>query len=161
MVGADGAPYGFVVESVNVSVLLYVPVRRASPAPMACLKATVTGSLLTGPGQVSKVVGLGGAADRRERGARAGRARRRRAQRLRERERAVDEAPVAFVSASATDSVALPAVLITFAVVVASYSRAIPGVNGPNVAGVPSVSDSVAGTVPPTPPCVHSDRFAS
>ena len=43
------APYGFVVESVNVSVLLYVPVRRASPAPMACLKATVTGSLLTGP----------------------------------------------------------------------------------------------------------------
>ena len=49
MVGADSAPYGFVVESVNVSVLLYVPVRRASPAPMACLKATVTGSLLTGP----------------------------------------------------------------------------------------------------------------
>ena len=32
MVGADGAPYGFVVESVNVSVLLYVPVRGASPA---------------------------------------------------------------------------------------------------------------------------------
>jgi len=43
------APYGFVVESVNVSVLLYVPVRRASLAPMACLKATDTGSLLTGP----------------------------------------------------------------------------------------------------------------
>jgi hypothetical protein len=41
--------YGFVVESVNVSVLLYVPVRRASLAPMACLKATDTGSLLTGP----------------------------------------------------------------------------------------------------------------
>ena len=49
MVGADSAPYGFVVESVNVSVLLYVPVRRASLAPMACLKATVAGSLLTGP----------------------------------------------------------------------------------------------------------------
>ena len=49
VIGADGAPYGFVVESVNVSVLLYVPVRRASLAPMACLKATVTGSLLTGP----------------------------------------------------------------------------------------------------------------
>ena len=27
--------YGFVVESVNVSVLLYVPVRSASLAPMA------------------------------------------------------------------------------------------------------------------------------
>src|SRR3954454_2436481 len=53
-----GARYGFVVESVNVSVLLYVPVRRASPEPMACLKATVTGSLLTGPDQVSKAVGL-------------------------------------------------------------------------------------------------------
>ena len=58
MAGADVAPYGFVVESVNVSVLLYVPVRRASPAPMACLKATVTGSLLTGPDQVSSEVGL-------------------------------------------------------------------------------------------------------
>jgi hypothetical protein len=49
VIGADVAPYGFVVESVNVSVLLYVPVRRASLAPMACLKATDTGSLLTGP----------------------------------------------------------------------------------------------------------------
>ena len=92
MVGADGAPYGFVVESVNVSVLLYVPVRRASPAPMACLKATVTGSLLTGPGQVSRVVGLAEPPTGAERGAGAGRARRRRAQRLRQRERAVDEA---------------------------------------------------------------------
>src|SRR4051795_534201 len=59
VVGADSAArYGVVVESVNVSVLLYVPVRRASPEPMACLKATVTGSLLTGPAQVSKGVGL-------------------------------------------------------------------------------------------------------
>ena len=33
------------------------------------------------------------------------------------------------------------------------YSRATPGVNAPNVAGVPSVSDSVAGTEPPTVPC--------
>src|ERR1700755_3636992 len=57
VVGADIAPYGFVVESVNVSVLLYVPVRKASEAPMACLKATVTASLLTGPVQVSSVVG--------------------------------------------------------------------------------------------------------
>ena len=69
MVGADGAPYGFVVESVNVSVLLYVPVRRASPAPMACLKATVTGSLLTGPGQVSSEVGLAEPPTGGERGA--------------------------------------------------------------------------------------------
>ena len=37
----------------------------------------------------------------------------------------------------------------------------MPGVNGLNRAGVPSVSDSVAGTVPPTVPCVHSDRLAS
>ena len=39
------------------------------------------------------------------------------------------------------------------AVVDAVYSvRPCPGVNVPNVAGAPSVSESVAGTVPPTPP---------
>ena len=64
-------------------------------------------------------------------------------------------------SASATLSVALPAVLVVLAVVLASYSFAMPGVNAPNVAGVPSVSASVAGTVPPTPPCVHSERLAT
>src|SRR6201999_1780235 len=47
-------------------------------------------------------------------------------------------------------SAASPAVLITFAVVDAVYSFATPGVNAPNVAGAPSVSDSVAGTAPPT-----------
>src|SRR5262245_12317268 len=40
--------YGVVVDSVNVSVLLYVPVRSASLAPMCCLKPTVTTSLDTG-----------------------------------------------------------------------------------------------------------------
>ena len=50
-----------------------------------------------------------------------------------------------------TVSVASPAVEITFAVVVAVYSFATPGVNAPNVAGAPSVSASVAGTVPPAP----------
>ena len=38
------------------------------------------------------------------------------------------------------------------------YSRATPGVNAPNVAGVPSVSDSVAGTVPPTVPSTGRRR---
>jgi hypothetical protein len=57
VIGADVAPYGFVVESVNVSVVLHVPVRWASLAPMACLKATDTGSLLTGPESVSSEVG--------------------------------------------------------------------------------------------------------
>ena len=41
--------YGFVVESVNVSVVLYVPVRSASLAPMCCLKPIDTASLDTGP----------------------------------------------------------------------------------------------------------------
>jgi hypothetical protein len=36
-----------------------------------------------------------------------------------------------------------------------------PGVKGPKLAGVPSVRPSVAGTVPPTPPCVQSERLAS
>ena len=40
----------------------------------------------------------------------------------------------------------------TVAVVEAVYWRATPGVNAPNDAGAPSVSESVAGTVPPTPP---------
>ena len=44
--------YGVVVDSVNVSVLEYVPVRSASPAPMCCLKLIVTGSLETGADQV-------------------------------------------------------------------------------------------------------------
>ena len=49
---------------------------------------------------------------------------------------------------SETLSVASPALEITFAVVEAVYSRSTPAVNAPNVAGGPSVSESVAGTVP-------------
>ena len=59
--------------------------------------------------------------------------------------------PVA-VESIETDSVAEPALEITFAVVVASYSRATPGANGANVAGPPSDTESVAGTEPPTVP---------
>ena len=43
-----GRAYGLVVLSVNVSVLLYVPVRSGSLAPMACLKPIGTTSLDTG-----------------------------------------------------------------------------------------------------------------
>jgi hypothetical protein len=39
---------------------------------------------------------------------------------------------------------------MTVAVVEAVYSLATPGVNAPKVAGAPSVSDNVAGTLPPT-----------
>ena len=41
--------YGVVVLSVNVSVLLYVPVRSASLAPITWRNPTVTASLDTGP----------------------------------------------------------------------------------------------------------------
>jgi hypothetical protein len=51
---------------------------------------------------------------------------------------------------SATESVASPAVEITVAFVEAVYSFATPGVNGPKLAGAPSVNASVAGTEPPT-----------
>src|SRR5215813_10382815 len=51
---------------------------------------------------------------------------------------------------SLTESAALPAVEITFAVVDAVYSLSSPGVNAPNDAAGPKDSDSVAGTVPPT-----------
>ena len=121
MVEADCfAPYGFVVESVNVSVLLYVPVRSGSPAPMACLKATVTGSLLTGPVQVSNEVGL--AEPPTAASARAGAGRRARGLHLQRLRRALNapltSLPVAVVDGSETMSVASPAVLITFAVAV-------------------------------------------
>ena len=55
------------------------------------------------------------------------------------------KAPLARWPGSETVSVASPAVLITFAVVDAVYSRAMPGVNVPNDAGAPSVRLSVAG----------------
>src|SRR3954464_1333613 len=41
--------YGVVVDSVNVSVLLYAPVRSGSSAPIGCLSAIVTASLAAGP----------------------------------------------------------------------------------------------------------------
>ena len=69
--------------------------------------------------------------------------------------------PVATELGSATVSAASPAVETVLAVVDALYSRATPGVNAPNEAGAPSVSASVAGTVPPTPPCVQSERSAT
>ena len=58
--------------------------------------------------------------------------------------------PVASGLGSETVSVASPAVETTLAVVEAVYSRATPGVNAPKDAGAPSVSASVAGTMPPT-----------
>ena len=46
---ASDITYGCVVDNVNVSVLLYAPVRSASVAPIDCLNVSVTASLLTGP----------------------------------------------------------------------------------------------------------------
>ena len=48
---------------------------------------------------------------------------------------------------SSTVSAASPAVLVTVAFVVAVYSRATPGVSAPKLAGGPSTSESVGGTV--------------
>src|SRR3954471_5820468 len=62
--------------------------------------------------------------------------------------------PLVSTPGSLTDSAASPAVLKTVAPVVATYSFSSPGVNPPKVAGAPSVSASVAGTDPPTPPPV-------
>ena len=45
----DATVHGAVVDNVNVSVLLYVPVLSGSDAPIVCLKRTVSVSLLTGP----------------------------------------------------------------------------------------------------------------
>ena len=69
--------------------------------------------------------------------------------------------PVLTGSGSAIESVASPAVLTVVAVMLASYSRPMPGVNAPEVAGAPSVSASVLGTVPPTVACVQSERLTT
>ena len=47
--GRAPSGHGVVVDSVNVSVLQYVPVRSASLAPIGCLNSSVTASLETGP----------------------------------------------------------------------------------------------------------------
>src|SRR3954466_15777964 len=60
--------------------------------------------------------------------------------------------PVAVLDGSATLNAASPPVEITFADVWAKESLPGPAVNAPNDAAGPSVSDSVAGTVPPTSP---------
>ena len=103
--------------------------RSASLAPIACLNVTSTTSLETGAVHVAF-----------ENSTRRG------CGRL--------KAPFIRWPGSLTDSVASPAVEITVAVEAAVYSRATPGVNAPKVAGAPSVSESVAGTVPPTSPAV-------
>src|SRR4051812_24029633 len=121
------SPYGVVVLSVNVSVFEYDPVRSASLAPMSCLKPITNASLDTGAlhvrGTPRTCSGCGS-----------------------------ENAPLVMWPGSLTLSVAFPAVEITFAVVDASYVCATPAVNAPNEAAGPSVSDSVAGTVPPTVP---------
>src|SRR3954447_11650601 len=66
-----------------------------------------------------------------------------------------ENAPLVRWPGSETPRAASPAVEITLAVVAAVYSRSTPGVNAPNDAGAPRVSESVAGTVPPTPPIAH------
>src|SRR3954470_5679810 len=61
-----------------------------------------------------------------------------------------ENAPLLIWPGSLTLSAASPAVLSTSAVVCAVYVLSRPAVNAPKLAGPPSVSDSVAGTVPPT-----------
>ena len=143
--GARPASYGLVVLSVNVSVLLYVPVRSGSLAPMACLKPIGTTSLDTGAAYVFSVSGeaLIAANALVPPWAWSG---------CGERERPVDQVARVGRAVSTTLSVASPAVEMTVASVAPTYSLATPGVNAPSVAGAPSVSDSVAGTVPPTVP---------
>ena len=99
--------------------------RTASVRPIACLNVIVDWPLETGPlqvfGAISTRSGCGSV-----------------------------NAPLARWPGSPTVSAASPAVLTTFAVVVAVYSRAWPGRKAPNDAGGPSVRLSVAGTVAPT-----------
>src|SRR5690349_15226635 len=94
---------------------------------MRWLKVTSTVSLETGPVQADF-----------ENATRSGSAR--------------ENAPLVMCPGSDTVNDASPAVEMTFALVRAVYSRSTPGTKGGNAAGPPTVSASVAGTVPPTVP---------
>ena len=120
--------YGVVVLSVNVSVFEYAPVRSASVALICCLNEIVTDSFDTGAVQLDLLNATCSGSG------------------------SVNVPLARYAGDGATDSAASPAVEITFAVVDAVYSFARPGVNAPKLAGVPSVSASVAGTLPPTVP---------
>ena len=118
------------MDRVNVSVLLYVPVRSASLAPIACLNVIVTASLETGPGP-RRLRELS-----RERPAGRGHL-----HRLRQRERAVDQlAGVGRARVGHAERSRRPRSRSRWRWCVAVYSRATPGVNAPNVAGVPSAA---------------------
>ena len=117
--------YGAVVESVNVSVRLYVPVRRASVAAIAWRNVIATAALETGCVQLAGFISTRSDCGR-------------------------ENVPFVRRPGSLTVSAALPAVEITLAVVDAVYSRVTPGWKAPKDAFAPSKSESVAGTVPPT-----------
>src|SRR4051812_27774917 len=68
--------------------------------------------------------------------------------------------PVPNELGSATLRSALPADEVTLAVVVAKYVSLTPALKDPNVAAGPSVSDSVAGTLPPTVPSLLVEYVA-
>ena len=90
--GTARSAYGWVVDRVNVSVLLYVPVRSGSLALISCLKPTSTTSLETGAVQLVLLNETWSGS-------------------------ASENAPLVRWPGSLTLSVASPAVLTTFAVV--------------------------------------------
>src|SRR3954453_13142006 len=69
--------------------------------------------------------------------------------------------PEAVVDGSVTDSAASPALEITVAVVLAVYVPFTPGMKAPSDGAVPSVSESVAGTVPLMPPLAARASLAA
>src|SRR4051794_30853258 len=135
----------------NVSVLVYEPVRSGSEARIVCLKPIVAGSLETGLTQLARTVGAlepptaanapAGPAAGEEPWAISG---------WLSENVPLTSLPVAVADGSATDRVASPAVEITVADVCAVYSLPTPGAKAPNEAAVPMVRESVAGTGPPT-----------
>ena len=149
---SGGGAYGVVVESVNVSVLLYVPVRRASVEPIACWNCRDTWSLDAGPVYVSRLSGVAAeptgayvvavlAAFRARAWSGCG-----------SENVPLTRWPVFVLLVSATLRVASPAVEITFAVVEASYDWGTPAANGGKFAAGPTESARLAGTVPFTVP---------
>ena len=137
--------YGVVVESVKVSALVYVPVRSASLALTSWLNSSVTASLEIGRGVRQQVQRRGRGTDVVERGAGVGGVAGAGLERLRQDERAVDQVAGARWSSGRRRSAARHRPSRSrWPWSTPVYVRATPGVNAPNCAGAPSVSDSVA-----------------
>ena len=141
--------HGVVVDSVNVSVLLYLPVRSGSAGTDRLPQRDRQRVVADRAGVLVQHEPAGVTGDRREDAAR----RDPRLQRVAQRERAVDQPPGAVELGSWTVATPTRPSRRRSRSASSHSPRATPGVNAPRLAdGLPSDSESVPGTSPLTVP---------